>query len=207
MMDQENTLSNEQLTLVLNLLQKKFKEMESKFGELLEIQKSQDKALEKQTIYLEELGKNGGGSANNGGGSIVSKEDLELQLKELLLNDEELLETFSKVIENITTYNQNKEKLRSYVDNERSKKKKKSPIFLIGFSIFTFILFLGYLIYSFLNTKEIIIQSNTYFYEMNKTDPLTFPTAIKVETENEDDINYYFIYQNKKYYVPKVNIK
>lgn len=203
--EQENGMSNEELTIVLNFLQKKQAALETTFGELLEIQKNQEKALEKQNILLEELSKSGGNST--GGSNSISKEDLELELKELILNDEELLETFSKVIENVTTYNQNKEKLRAYVDNERSKKKKKSPIFLIVFTIITTIAFIGYLIFSFLNSKEITIKKEAFFYEMNKSDALSFPMDLTVEAINEDDINYYFIHQNKKYYIPKVNIK
>lgn len=205
-MEQEEGLNNQQLTITLNLLNKKLSSLESNFDQIKEIQKNQEKALEKQIVLIEEFGKSNPGAGSSSDNNI-SKEDLILSIREVLLNDEEMLETFNKVIENITTYNQNKEKINNYVDDLRAKKKKKSPILLISILAFALLSFAIYFIIGFFNSKDIVIKKDVLFYEMNKNTTLSFPVDITVEAENEDHINYYFLYKNKKYYVPKENIK
>ena len=205
-MEQEEGLNNQQLTIALNLINKKLSSLESNFDQIKEIQKNQEKALEKQIVLIEEFGKSNPGAGSSSDNNI-SKEDLILSIREVLLNDEEMLETFNKVIENITTYNQNKEKINNYVDDLRAKKKKKSPILLISILAFALLSFAIYFIIGFFNSKDIVIKKDVLFYEMNKNTTLSFPVDITVEAENEDHINYYFLYKNKKYYVPKENIK
>ncbi len=205
-MEQEEGLNNQQLTITLNLLNKKLSSLESNFDQIKEIQKKQEKALEKQIVLIEEFGKSNPGAGSSSDNNI-SKEDLILSIREVLLNDEEMLETFNKVIENITTYNQNKEKINNHVDDLRAKKKKKSPILLISILAFALLSFAIYFIIGFFNSKDIVIKKDVLFYEMNKNTTLSFPVDITVEAENEDHINYYFLYKNKKYYVPKENIK
>ncbi len=205
-MEQEEGLNNQQLTITLNLLNKKLSSLESNFDQIKEIQKNQEKALEKQIVLIEEFGKSNPGAGSSSDNNI-SKEDLILSIREVLLNDEEMLETFNKVIENITTYNQNKEKINNYVDDLRAKKKKKSPILLISILAFALLSFAIYFIIGVFNSKDIVIKKDVLFYEMNKNTTLSFPVDITVEAENEDHINYYFLYKNKKYYVPKENIK
>ena len=205
-MEQEEGLNNQQLTITLNLLNKKLSSLESNFDQIKEIQKNQEKALEKQSVLIEEFGKSNPGAGSSSDNNI-SKEDLILSIREVLLNDEEMLETFNKVIENITTYNQNKEKINNHVDDLRAKKKKKSPILLISILAFALLSFAIYFIIGVFNSKDIVIKKDVLFYEMNKNTTLSFPVDITVEAENEDHINYYFLYKNKKYYVPKENIK
>lgn len=205
-MEQEEGLNNQQLTIALNLINKKLSSLESNFDQIKEIQKNQEKALEKQIVLIEEFGKSNPGAGSSSDNNI-SKEDLILSIREVLLNDEEMLETFNKVIENITTYNQNKEKINNHVDDLRAKKKKKSPILLISILAFALLSFAIYFIIGFFNSKDIVIKKDVLFYEMNKNTTLSFPVDITVEAENEDHINYYFLYKNKKYYVPKENIK
>ncbi len=205
-MEQEEGLNNQQLTITLNLLNKKLSSLESNFDQIKEIQKKQEKALEKQIVLIEEFGKSNPGAGSSSDNNI-SKKDLILSIREVLLNDEEMLETFNKVIENITTYNQNKEKINNHVDDLRAKKKKKSPILLISILAFALLSFAIYFIIGFLDSKDIVIKKDVLFYEMNKNTTLSFPVDITVEAENEDHINYYFLDKNKKYYVPKENIK
>lgn len=197
-------LSNEQLTIALSFLKKEFESIKSSFSELKQVQKDFDVSLEKQVLLLQELPSTVNKNNNT---NIISKEELTLQLRELLLEDEELLELFTKVIQNISTYNHNKDKLNNYVDNLRSKKKKKFPIVLISILIFSILTTSTYFVYSYFNNKEILIRKETKFYNFdNKAAAVFLPIDIKVKTLNEDELNYYFIFKNKKYFIPKQSL-
>lgn len=196
-------LTNEQLTMALSLLRKEIESLKSSFNQINQVQKDFDVSLEKQFLLLEELPN----TVNTNNTNIISKEELTLQLRELILEDEELLELFTKVIQNISTYNHNKDKLNNYVDNLRSKKKKKFPIVLISILIFSILTTSTYFVYSYFNNKEILIRKETKFYNFdNKAAAVFLPIDIKVKTLNEDELNYYFIFKNKKYFIPKQSL-
>ncbi|WP_323585361.1 hypothetical protein [Aliarcobacter butzleri] len=198
-----NQLTNEQLTMALSLLKKEFDSLKSSFNDLKQIQKDFDVSLEKQFLLLEELPNTVNTNNNN---NSISKEELTLQLRELILEDEELLELFTKVIQNISTYNHNKDKLNDYVDNLRSKKKKKFPIVLTSILIFAILTASTYFTYSYFNNKEILIKKETKFYNFDNKAAVFLPIDINVKSLNEDELNYYFIFKNKKYFIPKQSL-
>lgn len=204
----DGSLNNEELTVALNILTKKINGLKSDFDNILDIQKKQEKALDKQNILLTEIqqgASSGEGPIANTNSTSISKEDLSLRLRELLLEDEELLELFSKVIENITTFNHNKDKIDGYIDNQREKRKSKKPIFIIGTIIVSILLVASYFIFN--EKVTIVIPAQASFYELNKKAALGVPSELSVEVVDEDENNYYFEIKNKKYSIPKASIK
>lgn len=209
----EQVLSLEELTVVSNILSKKQKALLADFDEIKEIQKRQEKAIDKQNILLEELQSNFSGNSENGGNaassiatvSALKNEDLQLKLKELLLEDEELLEIFSKVIENVATYNHNKDKVDKYVEEQAKKKKRKKYVFISIICIITLALSIYYYIFEL--NKTITIPGKSIFYELNKKDGYTMPESIIVNVVDEDENRYFFELKNKKYYISKDALK
>lgn len=204
-MSNNTTLNNVELTMALNIVTKKQAQLGDKLNDIIEIQKRQELAIEKQNVLLEQLHT---GSSNNVAAvssNFVDNETLILKIKEVLLDDEEILETFNKVIENVTTYNHNKDKVNEYIDSEREKRKSKKPIFVIIVFAISLIALILYFIFS--SNKTITIPVGTAFYELNKKDELGLPKDLTVEILDEDELRYYFKIKNKKYYINKAAIK
>lgn len=200
-------LNNEEITLALNLLTKKNNQLQEKFSEIIEIQKKQHDSLDKQNVLIEQLsnGSLNKNSDSSGNSNIIDQETLILKIREILLEDEELMELFTKVVENISTFNHNKDKVDTYINNEKKSKKSKKPIFVIIIAIVSFIFLISYFMFS--NNKTIIIPSGVGFYEMNKKDELALPENLTIEILDEDELRYYFKIKNKKYYINKTSIK
>lgn len=210
MSDNQEPLTIQELTGILGVLSKRMSVVEDSFNEIKTVQKSQEKNIDKQTILLEDIKEsfsNGSTSDNsNTGGSGISAETLELKLKEMLLEDEELLELFTKVVENISTFNYNKDKVNVHIEKNRSvNKKNKKPLFVLISLIVAASLTVGY--YFFSEKKNIIVPANVEFFELNKKGALQIPSDVNVKVYDEDNQRYYFKYNDKKYYVSKGSVE
>lgn len=176
------------------------KEVKAKNQDAEEFLKKQNKDVESLITGLAELGKSGGGSG--GGGAVVNQEDIELLVKKVLLEDKGLLETFTKILENIATYNHNKDKINDYVDKKNSKKTgKKHPYFTIFLAIAAFLI--GAVYFMFSTSPMIKINAGEIFYEVGKKVEQKINIPAEFEMYNEDADNYYFKIENKEYYIPK----
>lgn len=204
-MSNDTTLNNSELTITLNILSKKQVQLADKLNEIIDIQKKQEQAIDKQNVLLQQLQTGDSNNVAAVSSNFVDNETLVLKIKEVLLDDEEILETFSKVIENISTYNHNKDKVNEYIDSERNKRKSRKPIFVIIIFAISLIALILYFIFS--SNKTITIPVGTAFYELNKKDELGLPKDLTVEVLDEDELRYYFKIKNKKYYINKTAIK
>lgn len=148
--------------------------------------------------------KGSGGAGSSSGGAEINEETLELYVKKILMNDPDLREAFKKIIENMVTYNQNRDKVNSYIEVAESKKsssffqKNKFSLFIGFFAILATVGFW----FNFSSPKIQITPSDIIYsddnakgFQINKD--LEYP-IVKVK-----DGKTYFSADGKTYYVKK----
>ncbi|MDQ1339799.1 MAG: hypothetical protein QG567_953 [Campylobacterota bacterium] len=178
------------------------KEGKAKNQDLEEFLKKQNKEIESLLAGLAELSKGGSGGGGGDGIAVANQEDVELLIKKILLEDKGLLETFTKIIENISTFNHNKDKINNYVEKKSTQKtRKKTPYFTIFLALAAAIIGAAYFIFS--SSPVIKINAGEVFYEVGKTVGQKINISAEFEMYNEDADNYYFKIENREYYIPK----
>lgn len=185
------------LQTALIVLTKKYEESIKKNAEVENFLNKQDKEIEKLNVLFEQVDSNGGGS---GGTVEINNETLGLKIKENLLNDEELLETFSNIIKNVQTFNDKKEKVDAYTDKKqflKNKNKKKIPYIIVSIVILSFVLVGFY----FLTAEKKEFKKGTIFYI--KDNQYTFSEDVKADLIDEDKYKIYFMLNDQKCYIKK----
>lgn len=205
-MDREVKDELERMTKIVVTLNGELKSVSSRQDDLNSGLKKLDKEIEKISIIAHEMQNTEPGG---GGGSLaagVSDAQAELIIRKILLEDKELAETFKKIIENIVTFNQDKELMNGYID-QKNKKKKRSKIPYISVALGVAALVFGFAFYFFNpKTASVVLESGVVFYAAKKDVPqVPLAQSIEVSVTNESDDRYYFKFPNSKneYYIIK----
>lgn len=140
----------------------------------------------------------------SGSGVEINEETLGLHVKKILLDDPDLLETFKKVIENITIYSHNKDKIDGYVE-ERDSKKSKSFLQKNKFSFFVGIFAIiatGWFWFNFSPTTIHITPSDLIYTDSNSKG-FKIGESFEYKVIKIQDGKTYFSADGKIYYVKK----
>lgn len=144
------------------------------------------------------------GNNNTGGGVEINEETLALHVKKILLDDADLLETFKKVIENITIYNHNKDKVDGYVE-EKNLKKSSSFLHKNKFSflvLFFVIIATGFFWFNF-SPATIQITPSDMIYTDSNSKGFQIAESFEYKIIKIQDGKTYFSADGKIYYVKK----
>jgi len=137
-------------------------------------------------------------------GVEINEETLELHIKKILLDDPDLRETFKRVIENITTYNHNKDKINEYVEEKNSKKqasflqKNKLSLFIAFFAIVA----TGFFWFSF-SPATIRVTASDMIYSDGDSKGFQISGEFEYKILKVKDGKTYFSADGKTYYVKK----
>lgn len=205
-MDRETEEKFKYFEKVILTLNKSLQINESKTLSVNDGLKKIHKDFESIEIIARELQENqgsGGSGISSGGG--LSDAQAEIIIKKILLEDKELLETFKKIIENVVTFNHDKDAMNGYVEKKNSKK-KKSKVPYISLFLGAVVLIFGIGFY-FLNEKvtSIVLKPGEVFYDAKEKAqlPLKMDQSVELDVTNESEDKYYFKLNNKEYYVLK----
>lgn len=197
MTNTEKLKNFEQLLSAHHMEIKQVKTRLNGFEDVLKDTKNSIEKIKTMVGDLKELKSSGSGSSSEGGG--VSKDELELAVKEFILKSDDILELIEKVGTNVSEHHLRKDEVEKYVDKRFKVLTKSKNIFYVFLGI---CLVFGVGAWFFLksNTRNIKIPANTafYSYKNNKSYQSEVPfvaTGAKVIGNKA-----YFAIGGKKYY-------
>lgn len=210
----------EQLQSEVESLKKSMKVLEGamvttdiKNSKILKTQEVHEKAfldireqLNNVETILSEMGNSKTQSSSEAGiGATISKEEATDIIKEILLEDEDLLDTFSKVVKNVTQYNQNKKDIDKYL-NTVKKGKWKGKILVASIVIFCSIVVGAYYLTGGDSVTNISIPANTELLN-SKNANFVFPQEYSTKAVLDDNGYYQFKIKNEIFKVKKDSVK